>query len=325
MPRRALITGITGQDGYYLAELLLAKGYQVYGTVRQPLPQAASWLGPIGQRVALHQVDLLDQAALTQLLETVAPHEFYNLAAQSFVPASFDNPVETGQINGVAVESMLQAVRTVDPAIHFFQASTAEIFGPEALPPQSERTPLCPRSPYAAAKAQAHQTTIAYRENSDLFACSGILFSHESPRRDPQFVVRKVTSAAARIKLGLQSKLELGNLDVQRDWGYAGDYVDAMWRMLQREKADDFVIATGQKHTVRELVELAFSLVELEWSRYVAVDPQLFRPADALVRCGDASKARQQLGWQPKVSFSELVTMMVETDLRHWTAEPGRP
>ncbi len=315
MSRRALITGITGQDGAYLAEFLLGKGYEVHGMVRRASTEGFERMQHLRARLHLHQADLLDQLSIVTLLDQVRPHEVYNLAAQSFVPTSFSQPLLTAEFTGLGVTRVLEAIRLVDKSIRFYQASSSEMFGRVQSEPQNEQTPFWPRSPYGAAKAYGHWITVNYRESYGMFACSGILFNHESPLRGKEFVTRKVTDAVARIKHGLQDKLMLGNLDAQRDWGFAGDYVEAMWMMLNQDEPDDYVIATGVKHSVRDLVSLAFGHVGLDWEQYVEVDSALFRPADVNTLCGDASKARQKLGWSPKVSFEELVGMMVDADL----------
>jgi GDPmannose 4,6-dehydratase len=315
MSRRALITGITGQDGAYLAEFLLGKGYEVHGMVRRASTEGFERMEHLRSRLHLHQADLLDQLSIVTILADVRPHEVYNLAAQSFVPTSFSQPLLTAEFTGLGVTRMLEAIRHVDPTVRFYQASSSEMFGRVQTEPQNETTPFWPRSPYGAAKAYGHWITVNYRESYQMFACSGILFNHESPLRGKEFVTRKVTDAVARIKLGVQDKLRLGNLDAQRDWGFAGDYVEAMWLMLAQDEPEDYVIATGVKHSVRQLVELAFRHVGLDWQDYVEVDPTLLRPADVNTLCGDASKARARLGWQPKVSFEQLVAMMVEADL----------
>jgi GDPmannose 4,6-dehydratase len=316
MKRRALITGITGQDGAYLAKYLLDKGdYEVHGMVRRASTDAFERMDHLLPRLHLHQADLLDQLSIVTLLDKVRPHEVYNLAAQSFVPTSFSQPLLTAEFTGLGVTRVLEAIRLVDPATRFYQASSSEMFGRVQSEPQNERTPFWPRSPYGAAKAYGHWITVNYRESYGMFACSGILFNHESPLRGKEFVSRKITDGVARIKLGLQDKLMLGNLDAQRDWGFAGDYVEAMWMMLNQNEPDDYVIATGVKHSVRDLVDVAFRHVGLDWSQHVEVDPLLLRPADVNTLCGDAGKARAKLGWAPKVSFEELVAMMVEADL----------
>ena len=313
--RRALITGITGQDGAYLARYLLERDYEVHGVVRRSSTETFERINAIRDQVRLHQADLLDQLSLVRVVEKSRPHEVYNLAAQSFVPTSFDQPLLTGEFTALGVTRVLEAVRLVDPAIRFYQASSSEMFGKVQEEPQTERTPLWPRSPYGVAKVYGHWITINFRESYDLFACSGILFNHESPLRGKEFVTRKISDGVARIKLGRQQTLKLGNLDAQRDWGFAGDYVRAMWLMLQQDAPDDFVIATGVKHSVREFCEVAFSHVGLDWQDHVEVDQALLRPADVNTLCGDSRKAKQQLGWQPDVSFAELVQMMVDADL----------
>jgi GDPmannose 4,6-dehydratase len=316
MNRRALITGITGQDGAYLAEFLLSKGYEVHGMVRRSSTENFERIAHFRDRLVLHQADLLDQLSIVILLQNVRPHEVYNLAAQSFVPTSWLQPLLTGEFTALGVTRVLEAIRLVDPAIRFYQASSSEMFGATKEEPQNEQTPFHPRSPYGVAKVYGHWITINYRESYNIFACSGILFNHESPLRGKEFVTRKVSDAVARIKLGVQDKLRLGNLDAQRDWGFSGDYVRAMWMMLQQDKPDDYVVAQGRKHSVRELVELAFGHVGLDWHDYVETDPQLIRPAEINTLCGDASKARRVLDWKPTVTFPQLVKMMVDADLR---------
>lgn len=313
--RRALITGITGQDGSYLAEFLLEKGYRVFGMVRRTSTVNFERIQHIQDKIELVQGDLLDQVSLIQILQQCRPHEVYNLAAQSFVPTSFQQPVLTGECTALGVTRMLDAIRIVDPSIRFYQASSSEMFGKVREVPQNEQTPFYPRSPYGVAKVYGHWITVNYRESYNLFACSGILFNHESPRRGLEFVTRKVSYGVARIKLGLDNELRLGNLEARRDWGYAGDYVRAMWLMLQQDEPDDYVIATGETHSVRELCEVAFGCVGLDYRDYVSVDPQYFRPAEVDLLVGDASKARAKLGWKPTVTFKELVQMMVEADL----------
>ena len=313
--KTALITGITGQDGSYLAEFLLEKGYDVHGTVRRSSVEKFERIAHIRDRVALHQMDLLDQLSIITVLEEVEPWEVYNLAAQSFVPTSWNQPLLTGEFTALGVTRMLEGVRTVNPDIKFYQASSSEMFGMVRHTPQNEETPFYPRSPYGVAKVYGHFITVNYRESYDLFAASGILFNHESPRRGLEFVSRKITDAVARIKLGRQQILHLGNLDAQRDWGYAGDYVDAMWRMLQHDEPQDFVIGTGVMHSVRDLVRLAFSHVGLDWEEYVFEDPTLHRPAEVEHLLADASKAKRVLEWEPVVDFEELVKMMVDSDL----------
>src|SRR6476660_7555315 len=312
---KALITGITGQDGSYLAELLLEKGYEVHAIVRRASTTNYWRIEHILDRIHLKAGDLLDQLSLIRVIADVRPHELYNLAAMSFVPASWDQPMLTGEYNSQGVTRVLEAVRQVDPAIRFYQASSSEMYGKVREVPQSELTPFYPRSPYGVSKVFAHYITVNYRESYDLFAVSGILFNHESPRRGLEFVTRKVTDAVARIKLGLADSLGLGNLDAKRDWGFAGDYVRAMLLMLQQERADDFVIATGESHSVRELVEVAFGHVGLDWQKYVTQDPRFLRPAEVDHLIGDPAKARKALGWTPAVDFKGLVTMMVDADL----------
>ena len=313
--RRALITGITGQDGSYLAELLLEKGYEVCGMVRRASVEKFERIEHLRDRVRLEQADLLDQLSLIHLIRAFRPHEVYNLAAQSFVPTSWNQPMLTAEFDAVGVTRMLEAVRLVDPQIRFYQASSSEMFGKVREVPQRETTPFHPRSPYGVAKVYGHFITVNYRESYGLFACSGILFNHESERRGLEFVTRKVSHGAAAIKLGLAKELRLGNLDAKRDWGFAGDYVEAMWLMLQQPEPDDYVIATGENHTVRELVEIAFEHVGLDWKKLVTVDPAFLRPAEVDTLIGDATKARERLGWRPRVSFAELVRMMVDADL----------
>jgi GDPmannose 4,6-dehydratase len=315
-PRRALITGITGQDGSYLAELLLEKGYEVFGLTRR-LSASNYWrIEHLLDRLTLLPGDLLDQLSLIRVLERVKPHELYNLAAMSFVPASWDQPMLTGEFNSQGVTRVLEAVRDVDPTIRMYQASSSEMYGKVREVPQKETTPFYPRSPYGVSKVFAHYITVNYRESYGLFAVSGILFNHESPRRGLEFVTRKVTDGVARIKLGKAKELRLGNLNAHRDWGFAGDYVRAMWLMLQQESADDFVIATGESHSVQELVEIAFSRAGLDWKRHVKEDPAFLRPAEVDHLVGDASKAQSVLGWKPSVDFKGLVEMMVDADLK---------
>jgi GDPmannose 4,6-dehydratase len=313
--RTALITGVTGQDGSYLAELLLEKGYRVVGMVRRASTENFERIAHLRERIELRQADLLDQLSLIELLRTVKPDEIYNLAAQSFVPTSWQQPVLTAEFDAVGVTRLLEAMRLVLPEARFYQASSSEMFGQVRETPQRETTPFYPRSPYGVAKVYGHFITVNYRESYGLFACSGILFNHESPRRGREFVTRKVTDGAARVKLGLAQELRLGNLEARRDWGFAGDYVEAMWRMLQQAKADDYVVATGESHTVRDLVETAFGSVGLDWRQHVREDPTLLRPAEVELLVGDASKARRTLGWAPRVAFRELVEMMVRADL----------
>ena len=315
MSRRALITGITGQDGSYLAELLLEKGYEVFGGVRRTSAPNVSRIEHLLDRIELRPADLLDQLSLIKVIAEVRPTEIYNLAAMSFVPASWDQPMLTGEYNAQGVTRMLEAIRQVDTSIRLYQASSSEMYGKVREVPQTELTPFYPRSPYGVSKVFAHYITVNYRESYNLFAVSGILFNHESPRRGLEFVTRKVTDGVARIKLGLADHLALGNLDAKRDWGFAGDYVRAMWMMLQQDEADDYVIATGESHSVRDLVEIAFSHAGLDWEKYVRLDPRFLRPAEVDHLIGDASKARTRLGWRPAVDFTALVQMMVDADL----------
>jgi GDPmannose 4,6-dehydratase len=327
--KRAIITGITGQDGSYLAELLLDKGYEVHGVVRRASTENFDRISHLGDRVRLHQADLLDQLSLIDVLRAVKPHEVYNLAAMSFVPTSWKQPVLTGEFTGIGVTRMLEAIRLLDPkGIRYYQASSSEMFGKVRETPQNEATPFYPRSPYGVAKVYGHFITVNYRESYGMFCSSGILFNHESPRRGREFVTRKVTDGAARIKLGLADELRLGNLEARRDWGFAGDYVEAMWLMLQQDRPEDFVVATGETHSVGELVEEAFGHVGLDWRQYLVQDPALLRPAEVDLLVGDASKARKVLDWRPTVGFRELVRMMVHADLeRLRVAIPaeGRP
>jgi len=315
MAKRALITGITGQDGSYLAELLLEKGYEVVGMMRRSSAPNLWRIQHIVDRITLKPADLLDQLSLLQLIDEVRPHELYNLAAMSFVPASWDQPMLTGEFNAQGVTRVLDAVRRVDPSIKFYQASSSEMFGKVREVPQTELTPFYPRSPYGVSKVFAHYITVNYRESYNLFAVSGMLFNHESPRRGLEFVTRKVTDGVARIKYGLADTLSVGNLDAHRDWGFAGDYVRAMWLMLQQDRPDDYVIATGVSHSVRELIEIAFGHAGLDWEKYVRVDSALLRPAEVEHLLGDASKAKAELGWTPDVDFKRLVQMMVDADL----------
>ena len=315
MTRRALITGITGQDGSYLAELLLEKGYQVFGMLRRTSTETSERIEHLRGRLELREGDLHDQASLMALLEEIRPDEVYNLAAQSFVPTSFHQPILTGEVTALGVTRLLEAVRRVNDKIRFYQASTSEMFGKVRASPQNELTPFYPRSPYGVAKVYGHYITVNYRESYGIFACSGILFNHESPRRGKLFVTRKISHGIAQIKAGLATELRLGNLDACRDWGFAGDYVEAMWLMLQQPKPDDYVVATGETHSVREFCQLAFARAGLEWERRVIVDPALVRPADVDLLVGDASKARRVLGWRSKTSFRGLVEMMVDADL----------
>src|SRR5579871_5032212 len=313
--KRALITGITGQDGSYLAEWLLDHDYEVFGLTRR-LSAANYWrIEHLIDRVTLIPGDLLDQLSLIRVLDKVRPHELYNLAAMSFVPASWDQPMLTGEFNSQGVTRVLEAIRVVDPSIRFYQASSSEMFGKVREVPQKETTPFYPRSPYGVSKVFAHYITVNYRESYNLFAVSGILFNHESPRRGLEFVTRKVTDGVARVKLGLQDHVGLGNLDAHRDWGFAGDYVRAMWLMLQQDQPDDYVIATGKAHSVRDLVEIAFGHVGLDWQKYVRLDPAFLRPAEVDHLIGDYSKSQSTLKWKPSVDFKGLVAMMVDADL----------
>jgi GDPmannose 4,6-dehydratase len=314
--RRALITGITGQDGSYLAEFLLEKGYTVYGMVRRASSDHFERIAHLQDRIELREGDLLDQLSLITLLHDTEPHEIYNLAAQSFVPTSWEQPILTSEATALGVTRMLEAIRVVDRSIKFYQASSSEMFGKVRESPQNEKTPFYPRSPYGVAKVYGHYITVNYRESYGLFAVSGMLFNHESPRRGRQFVTRKITHGAAQIKLGRAHDLRLGNLEAKRDWGFAGDYVEAMWLMLQQPAADDYVIATGETHSVRDLCEVAFARVGLDWQQHVVVDRAQVRPAEVDYLIGDASKARRVLGWAPKVSFRDLVEMMVDEDVR---------
>jgi GDPmannose 4,6-dehydratase len=314
--RRALITGVTGQDGSYLAELLLEKGYEVHGMVRRASTEKFERIEHLRDRITLHQGDLLDQRSLVDTLRAARPDEVYNLAAMSFVAVSWIQPTLTAEFTGVGVTRLLEALREVCPQARFYQASSSEMFGKVRATPQNESTPFYPRSPYGVAKAYGHFITINYRESYDLFLCSGILFNHESPRRGLEFVTRKITWHAAAIKLGLREQLALGTLDAKRDWGYAPDYVEAMWRMLQRDEPEDFVIATGETNTVRRCVEIAFDHVDLEWEPHVVIDDAFKRPAEVDLLVGDATKARDKLGWTPGTSFEEMIRLMVDADLR---------
>lgn len=315
MAKRAIITGITGQDGSYLAEWLLEQGYEVVGVVRRSSTPNLSRIEHLVGQVTLKPADLLDQFSLARLVEEVKPDEFYNLAAMSFVPASWDQPLLTGEYNSQGVTRVLEAIRQVNPKVRFYQASSSEMFGKVREVPQTEDTPFYPRSPYGVSKVYGHYITVNYRESYGLFACSGILFNHESPRRGLEFVTRKVSDGVARIKLGLSNELPMGNLDAQRDWGFAGDYVRAMWLMLQQDQPDDYVVATGVTHSVKRLVELAFSHVGLDWQQYVKLDPRFVRPAEVDLLIGDPKKAKEKLGWTPSVDFEGLVKMMVDADV----------
>jgi GDPmannose 4,6-dehydratase len=315
MAKKALITGVTGQDGSYLAEFLLEKGYEVYGMVRRSSMEKFDRVEHIKDRINIRQADLLDQYSISKIIEEVQPEEVYNLAAMSFVPTSWDQPVLTAEFTAIGVTRMLEAIRAVNPRIRFYQASSSEMFGMVREIPQTELTPFHPRSPYGVAKVYGHWITVNYRESYNIFGVSGILFNHESPRRGIEFVTRKVTYNAAKIKLGLSKELRLGNLEAKRDWGYALDYVEAMWLMLQQDKPDDFVIASGETHSVKELVEIAFSHVGLDYQDFVVWDKKFIRPAEVDLLRGDFSKAKKILGWQPRVHFTELVKMMVDSDL----------
>lgn len=322
--RVALITGITGQDGSYLAELLLEEGYQVHGMVRRSSTESFERIQHLRGRIVLDQADLLDSSSLVSLLQTVRPNELYNLAAQSFVPTSWGQPTLTGEFTALGVTRLLEAVRFVDPGIRFYQASSSEMFGKVRETPQNEATPFYPRSPYGVAKAYGHHITVNYRESYGLFAVSGILFNHESPRRGREFVTRKISEAVARIKLGLQDDLALGNLDAKRDWGYAPEYVRAMWQMLQQEEPADFVVGTGRHHSPRDFVEIAFAHVGLDPADFVRVDPAFLRPAEVDQLLADPTKAREQLGWKSQTPFEELVRIMVEADLEAQERASGR-
>ena len=321
MSKRALITGITGQDGSYLAELLLEQGYTVYGVARR-LSAPNDWrIAHLRDRITIIQADLLDQLSLIKAVEQADPHEFYNLAAMSFVPTSWDEPMLTGEFNSQGVTRALEAIRRVNTKIRFYQASSSEMYGRVREVPQTELTPFYPRSPYGVSKVYGHYITVNYRESYGLFACSGILFNHESPRRGLEFVTRKVTDGVARIKLGLTDHLGLGNLDACRDWGFAGDYVRAMWLMLQQDQPDDYVVSMGVAHSVKDLVEAAFAHAGLDWQQYVRTDPRFLRPAEVDHLIGDPSKAQRQLGWQPSVDFTRLVQMMVDADIARHSRE----
>lgn len=312
---RALITGITGQDGSYMAELLLGKGYEVFGVVRRSSVKKFDRIEPFMDDIELMEGDLTDQSSLDSAVHSVQPDEVYNLAAQSFVPVSWNQPVLTGDVTGLGVIRILEAIRRHRPTAKFLQASSSEMFGKVRETPQTEKTPFYPRSPYGVAKVFGHYITVNYRESYGMFACSAMSFNHESPRRGMEFVTKKVTHQVAKIKRGLANKLLMGNLDAKRDWGFAGDYVRAMWMMLQQPEPDDYVLATGKTHSVRELVEVAFAAVGLDWKQYVEIDPKLIRPAEVDFLCGDATKAREKLGWEPEVTFEKLIKMMMEADL----------
>ncbi len=314
----ALITGVTGQDGSYLADFLLQQGYTVIGMVRRTSTVNFDRIQHIQNAIEIVQGDLLDQMSLISILQEYRPQEVYNLASQSFIPTSFNQPVLTGEFTALGVTRVLDAIRVVDPSIRFYQASSSEMFGKVQEVPQTERTPFYPRSPYGVAKLYGHWITVNYRESYDIFACSGILFNHESPRRGLEFVTHKITNGVARIKLGLDQELRLGNLESRRDWGYAPDYVRAMWLMLQQDEADDYVIATNETHSVREFVEEAFHSVDLDWQEFVVQDDRFYRPAEVDLLVGDASKAGHQLGWEPTITFGDLVRLMVKADLEYW-------
>ncbi len=316
MSKSALITGVTGQDGSYLAEFLLDKGYEVHGMVRRSSVGNLQRIEHLTDQITVHDADLLDQYSLTKLVDAVHPDEVYNLASQSFVPVSWTEPVLTAEFTGLGVTKLLDAIRLVDPKIRFYQASSSEMFGRVQETPQKETTPFWPRSPYACAKVYGHWITVNYRESYDMYACSGILFNHESPRRGAEFVTRKISQTVAKIKLGLTNELRLGNLQSKRDWGFAGDYVRAMWLMLQQDEPRDYVVGTGHTYTVESFVEAAFSHVDLNWQDYVVIDPKFYRPAEVDLLIADPSKAKEELGWEPEVRFEQLVSMMVDADLK---------
>ncbi|HEY2911365.1 MAG TPA: GDP-mannose 4,6-dehydratase [Gemmataceae bacterium] len=321
--KRALITGITGQDGSYLAELLLEQGYEVHGIVRRASTETFERINHLSGKIHLHQADLLDQLSIIEVMKATQPQEVYNLAAQSFVPTSWKQPVLTSEFTAIGVTRVLEAIRLLGPdTIRFYQASSSEMFGKVVEVPQKETTPFYPRSPYGVAKVYGHWITVNYRESYNMYCCSGILFNHESERRGREFVTRKVTDGVARIKLGLAKELRLGNLDSKRDWGFAGDYVRAMWLMLQQPKPDDYVVATGETHTVKRLVELAFQVAGLNWEKYVVTDPSLVRPAEVDLLIGDPSKAKTKLGWKPEVNFEQLIERMVKADLARLQGQP---
>ncbi|MEI7616530.1 MAG: GDP-mannose 4,6-dehydratase [Actinomycetota bacterium] len=319
--KKALITGITGQDGSYLAELLLDKGYEVYGMVRRSSTENFGRIEHIRDKIKLLQADLLDQFSIISAVKEANPDEIYNLAAQSFVPTSWDQPVLTGEFTALGVTRILESIRHVNREIKFYQASSSEMFGKVMEVPQKESTPFYPRSPYGVAKVYGHYITINYRESYNIFASSGILFNHESPRRGLEFVTRKITYNAVKIKLGLEKTISLGNLDAKRDWGFAGDYVEAMWLMLQQDKPDNYVVATGETHTVEELVRAAFDYLNLDWKKHIKIDPRFIRPAEVELLIGDSSKAKKELGWIPKYSFEGLVKMMVDADYKLLTGK----
>jgi GDPmannose 4,6-dehydratase len=314
--KKALITGVTGQDGSYMAEFLLEKGYKVYGMVRRSSVENYERIEHIREKLYFVQGDLSDQSSLDEAIKSVQPDEVYNLAAQSFVPTSWNQPVLTGDIDGLGVTRILESIRKHKPDASFYQASSSEMFGKVTEVPQTERTPFYPRSPYGVSKVYGHYITVNYRESYGIFSCSGVCFNHESPRRGLEFVSRKVTDGVSRVKLGIAKNLPMGNLDAKRDWGFAGDYVKAMWLMLQQEQPEDYVIATGQTHSVKELVQIAFEYVGLDWEKYVILDKKLLRPAEVDFLVGDFSKAKTKLGWKPEVSFKDLIEMMVAADLR---------
>ena len=319
--KKALITGITGQDGSYLAELLLSKGYEVYGMVRRSSTENFGRIEHIRDKIKLLQADLLDQFSIISAVKESNPDEIYNLAAQSFVPTSWDQPVLTGEFTALGVTRILESIRHVNRGIKFYQASSSEMFGKVQEVPQKETTPFYPRSPYGVAKVYGHYITVNYRESYNIFASSGILFNHESPRRGLEFVSRKVTYNAVKIKLGLADSISLGNLDAKRDWGFAGDYVEAMWLMLQQEKPDNYVIATGETHTVQELVQVAFDYLNLDWKKHIKIDPKFIRPAEVELLIGDSTKAKTELGWSPKLGFEGLIKMMVDADYKLLTGK----
>ena len=323
MTKKALITGITGQDGSYLAELLLEEGYEVHGTVRRTSVEKLDRIEHLMDKVVLHQADLLDQNSIMSILQEVEPSEVYNLAAQSFVPTSWKQPIYTGEVNAIGVTRILEAIRLTNKEIKFYQASSSEMFGNTPFSPQNEETPFYPRSPYGVAKVYGHFITVNYRESYDMFCVSGILFNHESPRRGEEFVTRKITASVARIKFGLQDKLKLGNLDAKRDWGFAGDYMRAVFMMMQHDQPDTFVIATGIAHSVKDLCKAAFECVDMDWEKFVEVDEAFLRPADVSHLLGDAAKARNILKWEPKVSFEQLVEMMVKADIERLQQSRG--
>lgn len=325
MTKKALITGITGQDGSYLAEWLLAKGYEVHGVVRHTSTNRCQRIAHFQDQVSLHCADLLDESSLIELIERVQPDEFYNLAAMSFVPVSWTQPILSAEVTGVGVLRALEAIRKVNPKIRFYQASSSEMFGRVRETPQTEMTPFYPRSPYAAAKAYGHWITVNYRESYGMYTCSGILFNHESPRRGLEFVTRKITHGVARIKHGLDTELRLGNLQAKRDWGFAGDYVQAMWAMLQQDEADDYVIGTGETNSVQSFVEAAFNHVGLDWQEFVKIDPKFYRPAEVNLLLADPSKARKNLGWEPETDVRQLATMMVDADMELVGQSAGSP